>query len=64
MISLIVHLVITILAVWYFTRPIREKRDSNEDPLEILKSRFAKGELTEVEFMEHKASLRNGTIEK
>ncbi len=62
MISLIVHLVITILAIWYFTRPIRENGTTIEEPLEILKKRFAKGELTEGEFEERKAVLMDKNI--
>lgn len=64
MISLIVHLAITILAIWYFTRPIRKEGTLTDEPLEILRKRFAKGDLTEDEFEEHKSALKKEDREK
>lgn len=50
-----------ILLVWIFFVPydIPYKKSKNEDPLAILKKRFAKGEITKEEYEESKKILES-----
>jgi uncharacterized membrane protein len=53
------------LAVWGLAALTRDRssspaKASAEDPVEILKRRFAKGELTQDEYLEATAILENG----
>ena len=63
MLSLSIHLMITILAIWYFTRPYRKDAESSsedlqkEEPLEILDKRFANGEIDQEEYEKRKVVL-------
>ncbi|SDD89060.1 putative membrane protein [Pricia antarctica] len=50
-----------ILLIWIFFVPydIPYKKSKNEDPLGILKKRFAKGEITKEEYEESKKILKS-----
>ena len=50
-----------ILLIWIFFVPydIPYKKSNNEDPLGILKKRFAKGEITKEEYEESKKILKS-----
>jgi uncharacterized membrane protein len=51
-----------IWAAWFFlNKKSRESIKTNEEPpIDILKKRFANGELTEVEYASRKAALEKG----
>lgn len=50
-----------VLMVWIFFTPynIPYQRTKKEDPMNILKTRFAKGEITKEEFEESKKVLKS-----
>ena len=50
-----------VVLVWIFFLPynIPYQRTKKEDPMVILKKRFAKGEITKEEFEEHKRLLNS-----
>jgi len=50
---------IVIVIIIYYLINKQVKRESSDSPLEILKKRFANGEITKDEFEESKQSLRN-----
>ena len=58
---LIWWIVWVVLLVWIFFTPynIPYQRTKKEDPLDILKKRFAKGEITKEEFEESKKVLES-----
>lgn len=58
MYSWIIILAICIWVIWYFDKQrIVNANEPKNTPLEILKSRFASGELTEEEYEERRAVL-------
>lgn len=52
-----VIIIVTILLVVFDVIPYRPKTDTTEDPLDILKKRFARGEIEHEEFEERKKIL-------
>jgi len=54
--TLIIALVL--IALWYFNRHKLDFSTKQEKPLDILKKRFAAGEITSQEYEERKAELR------
>jgi len=56
-IGLIIIAVLIGLLVRAFNRPGQSKATENKKPLDILKERYAKGEITEEEFEESKKNL-------
>jgi putative membrane protein len=59
---LIWWLIWIVVLLWIFILPynIPFQRTKKEDPLDILKKRFAKGELTKEEYEESKKLLNSG----
>jgi len=49
---------LVIIALWYFNRHKLDFSTKQEKPLDILKKRFAAGEITSQEYEERKAELR------
>jgi putative membrane protein len=53
-------IILVVLAIWWFTRGVGSKDDGRlpgETPLEILKKRYARGEITKEEFEKIKKDL-------
>ena len=50
---------LVLIAIWYFNRNRIDFSAKPEKPLDILKKRFAAGEITSQEYEERKAELRN-----
>lgn len=50
------------LIVWIFFSPFQVpyRKNRTEDPLQILKKRFAKGEITKEEYEDSKRTLEDG----
>lgn len=56
----LISLIVLIAGIIYFPKFIRDNRpvtNNNENALEILKRRFAKGEISKEEFEERKSTL-------
>ncbi len=53
----IVIIALALIAVWYFNRNKFDFSTKKEKPLDILKKRFAAGEITSQEYEERKAEL-------
>ncbi len=56
----IIILLILIIVVWFIIRMVSRNdqlQESNKTPLDILKERYAKGEIDEMEFEERKKRL-------
>jgi len=51
-------IILAIAALWYFNRHKFDFSAKQEKPLDILKKRFAAGEISSQEYEERKAELR------
>jgi len=49
---------LVLIALWYFNRHKFDFSTKQENPLDILKKRFAAGEITSQEYEERKVELR------
>lgn len=57
----IIGLLLIIFAVWYFTQQgFGIAQNKEESPLEILKKRYANGDLSREEYEEQKKELEKG----
>ncbi len=54
----IVLTLVTLLVIFNL-RPYRYSSDSRDDPLDILKKRFARGEIEKEEYLERKLMIEN-----
>lgn len=55
----IIIIVLVIIAIWYFGKNGPGRSVKRETPLDILKKRFAAGEITKEEYEDKKAELEN-----
>jgi len=58
-------LILAIVAIWYFNRHNRDeffgRRPNKKKPMETLRDRYARGELTKEEYEQRKAVLEEET---
>ena len=58
-VGVVVLVLLIVILLRYFSGEKKEEEKGNEDPLKVLKGRYAKGEITKEQFESLKAELKS-----